>query len=483
MSEGYITSPLIKALTQETPNLINSFAIFGVSPSTSPNTPTPQIQELYKYPESYKFPLKAEQFIVPRNPTIIPLTNNDVFKEQPIRYITILPGEIESVLCVCIQQNEFLNITSDLINPTGLTTQLFSVKYYTQRTYCFTTTYPYFLALFPLLHYIAEHSYRNKLEYFYSVVLRLTLLSPNVCLNPIKPSLEAFIHLIFRIPQKQSNPLSFTIENNKYTFARSSPPLPSTPLSQSMSLVGDYSLIRLFCTMSVEEILNILSVMLCGMGVILISENISTATSCIFGFLALFYPFTWPGIFIPYIPDELFEFYETPVPILCSGKYPPYQCRVNAYVQELDQSYFSFFMSKISRSFISLQPNGFTLPWRSELLKKLTDCINKYVPKRPTMYDREKFIEMMPAERVIEFSSEVMKIMNECLYRRLENSVVNFCTEMKECSLDNFIKQFPQKFNTVGALFMKKFVESQHFNVWWYQLGLNTLKIKSSSTK
>lgn len=477
-------SPLIRALTKQSQSFITSFSIFGLPPSFVQSTESPQsaTKLLYQYPPSFEYPRKAEQFIVPHPPAVRQLENKEVFNLEQTPFITLLPSETNSTICVCVRQTEFLSIPSDLIQPTNLTTELFTTNklYITQRTYVFTTNIPYFTALVPILSYISECNYRHKIEYYKSVIVKVTDPSPSLCLTPITSILEAFIQQVFRIipPSDTKDTISVTLENHKLHFPRSPLHLPPMPLSVSLTLAADYSLIRLFMTMSVDDILNVLSVMLSGMGVILISDNVTTATSCTFGFLSLFYPFVWPGIFLPYIPTELYEFYESPVPILCAGGYPPYQCRVNAYVHELDQSYFNFFTSKLSRSFISVQPSTFVLPWRTEISKQLTAIVNKYIPKKPSEADRETMIELMNAEAITHFSEDVMMVMDKYLYRPLELMVINFCIEMPKCSLEEFIRQFPKKFNPAGASFMKKFTESQHFNVWWYQTGLDTLKVK-----
>ncbi|ELP90156.1 hypothetical protein EIN_406200, partial [Entamoeba invadens IP1] len=458
-------SPLTVALTTLTKTLITSFSIFGVSPSTAPNTPTPQISLLYKYPESYEFPLKSEQFIVPQPPTIskLPSVSKEIMKKHPTQYVTMLPGEETSTICVCLRQNEFLNITSDLINPVGLTAELFKEPYYTQRTYCFTTTCPYFNCLFALLSQLSEIGYRNKLEYYYSFILRVEMQSPNFTVNPIKALLEVKLQQFMKLERPTEAINVMLGNNNKTTFPCSKVFLSSqksSEIERSMGLVGDYSLIRLFCTMTVEDVLNTLCMMMCGYGVILLSDNVTSTSSCVLGLLTLFYPFYWPGIFIPYVPDILFEFFETPVPILCGGSYPPYKCKVNAYVEELDQGYWNYFTGRKTKYFDSVTLPEVLLPWRTELLNQLNVLVKTYVPTSPSVEEREVFIEMMDQKKVVDFSEHVRKVLREVLYNRLIQSVYNFCLKTKTDKLDLFIQKYPKQFYPKGYAFMKKFVES-----------------------
>ncbi|KAL7722637.1 UDENN domain-containing protein [Entamoeba marina] len=472
-------SPLIKALTTPSPTLITSFSIFGI-PHTSDIITPQHPQLLYKYPESFTYPLRSERFIVPRDPTIEELTSYDILKSS-FKYVTLLPGETESILCVCISKKEMLRLPSDLINPCELNNDSFNEKYVTERTYCLTTTCPFINALFPILSHLLECDYEKQRSFLNSNIINTPPHHLVTTVHPIKALLEAYVQQIFRLKQPEINSnVLISIKGINYEYLRSKLCVPPTKIASSMALVGDYSLIRLFATMKVDDILNVLSVMLTGVGVILINDNITTVTSCLLGLLSLFHPFNWPGICIPYVPDKLYELYETPVPILCGGKLPQEQCKVNAYVTELDTGYFSFFTSKISKSFDSFEPNGFVLPWRSELQAQLNDVVNRHLPKKPSAIDRETFFDRIPQETIVKFSGEIMKAMDEYLYRKLQLLVVNFCTSEKDCTLSSFMVEFPKKYNATGAEFMKKFVSSQHFNEWWYQLGLNTLKVNKA---
>ena len=474
-------SPLINALTSQSNSLIKSFTIFGFPHTTSPTTPKPEMEILYHTPKEFQFPQKAEDFIVPRKPTIQQISPNfDILRQPNQKYITILPNDNDSLLCICIYHNEFLNIVNDLINPTQITNELYRSDYYTQRIYCFTTNYPYLNALFPILDKFIDKGYRQKINYFYTQILKSITLNFNP--NPIKSILDAYIQKVLRMTTTNEENIVFKDDINKYTFLRSKVNTLKDPLHVSMKMLADYCLVRLFMTLSIDNILHLLKTMLCGTGVIIISEDISVATSCLFGLLALFFPFVWQGVIIPYVPDDLYEFYETPVPLLCAGKYPPIKCSVNAYVFELGQSYLSFFTSKVSKHFDSLPDLNVKLPYYREVKTHLNNTVDSFIKRKPSAAEREKYIEMMPQEQIIAFSEKIMSVMYDQLYFKMEDLIIRKNYALNYPSLDDFVAQFPKVFSPDLYGFMKKFAESQHFNTWWYEVNLRRKELKTKES-
>ena len=463
------SSPLVNALTKETPSLITSFSIFGIRHTTNPTTPNPKTEILFKYPESFNFPLNSEKFIAPKGCTIMQDVPNDQLKEPLMKYVTMLPSENDSTICVCLAQRELLALCSDLIEPMKLDRTVLQNKYYTDRVYCFTTTCPYINALLPMLQKLVECDNNRKLKFILS--------NGEISYSSSRSISEAMLQTMLKIPQPKENTISMKYDDGTYEYLRSSQKFSYTPLSRNILLLADYSLIRLFTCMSIDNILNCLSVMLMGVGVILISDDISNVTACVHGLMTLFQPFCWQGIYIPYIPDELYEMYEAPVPILCGGKLPPTKCCVDSYVFDLDQSYFSFFFSKLDKMFSYYQPESFIVPWRGALSEKLSRVVREFIPERLTGKACEEFCKKLSQEQIIKFSTRVMSIFNDVLYRNLENLITNERVKIPNYTLEMFMEKFPMKYELSGRLFMEKFVHSQHFNVWWYENGLDKIKV------
>ncbi|EKE39144.1 hypothetical protein ENU1_140500 [Entamoeba nuttalli P19] len=487
------SSPLERAITLTSSNLVSSFSIWGLPSNFKTDefsfwrkSYTYDAQKLFCYPPQADLQEHFSKFIAPQGVTATQTNKLNVLLEAPKKYLLILPGETSTSFCVCIVRKELLQFPSDFIEETVIQ------KIYTiganpivvDRIYCFVSECPHINALFSMLEDMEILDFHSKNNYIKAFYLR----------NGGNPS-EKYVSNKSRMIDYLNKVLAVEAPDLKeYSFSITIPPAPTRTFYRSclydslapgdkqaaccLQMIADYALPRLFVGVQIPVILSALSSLLSGNSVILVGNNASLITSSVFGLLALLYPFIWQGVLIPFVPVQLQEFLESPVPSLYGTEIPKDITRVIADVIQLEQG--SVFDPTLEKRIIKTNPViRHALPFAAELSSALGSCVQATfadIIKFKTFNERERALENIPQQKLVSFSSDVQQKIKHHLYDKLLSFVRNYCISKGPIDLPQFQQGFPQIIKHEShKQFIKEFIGSQHFNVWWYRNKMNEL--------
>ncbi|KAL7722257.1 UDENN domain-containing protein [Entamoeba marina] len=481
------SSPLERALTLTSSHLVSSFSIWGLPMDFHPSgfsffkkTVNYKAQKLFCYPPESNLQEQFSSFIAPQGVNCTETSKLNCLMEPPKKYLLILPGETSTSFCVCIVRKELLAFPSDFISETQIN-KVFTLgqnPVIVDRIYCFVSECPHINALFSLLEDMERYDFYYKNNWLRSYYLRT---GGNVSEKYVTDK-QRMIDYVQKVINVQACELS------DYNFTITIPPAPSrtffrTTLYESLNpadkqaacslqMIADYALPRLFIGVQIPVILSALSSLLCGNTVILVGSNSSLITSAVFGLLSLLYPFIWQGVLIPFVPLELQEFLESPVPSLYGTEVPKELVRVMGDVVQLEQG--SIFDPSVEKKI--MKTNAVVkhpLPFVSELSSALNSCVQatfSEVIKYRSFEERERALERIPHGKVVAFSSDIQQQIKHHLYDKLLSFVRNYCTNNGPVDLTQFQNGFPSIIkHDSHREFIKEFIQSQHFNVWWYK--------------
>eukprot|EP00941_MAST-03F_sp_MAST-3F-sp1_P000316 g316.t1 len=79
---------------------------------------------------------------------------------------------------------------------------------------------------------------------------------------------------------------------------------------------GKPPLARLLSSVTLEDLLRLVSAALCERRIIIVSRRMQVASECVHALASLLYPFTWQNIFLPVVPQHLIHVVMSPTPFI-----------------------------------------------------------------------------------------------------------------------------------------------------------------------
>ncbi|EDR21960.1 hypothetical protein EDI_272950 [Entamoeba dispar SAW760] len=471
-----VLTPLERALRQQSEDIIKSFMIIG-APVSNNFFPTSEQEVLYKYPNDLTISDKVITFL--KSPT--PFERISVKKyletERMHPAVTILPGSGLSQFAVIVSHLEPVCMHSTLINgPTVLPSTVSSFNA-VRRFYIFLCLQPHVIWLVKALKIIIEFDFGKKLALLSgkkeeSHELKKADLEELIrsLITSKSPQLE--FHIV-QTPNKQTNYKDYTIVltnlcKNKikkeiieksfhslkvrYTTIY---PLPN------MMLLCDFSIPILFTTLPLNIILDLFESILLETSVILTSTRPTLFTAGCFGLLSLLHPLSWQGVFLPMVPQSHIELLDVPVPGIF-GTQPLKGNPSNSGLLVNIDAFTPALNGEKKKQIQQLPPSRSVLPeqMRNSLIAAIEIVMNNWKGK---IKGNE-----------CEFTTEIMNIFWVSFFNKLfHNIIILNCDTIED--LKNNIFKLPED-DELNKNFLMRFIQTQHFNTWWFSQYLNYKK-------
>ena len=114
---------------------------------------------------------------------------------------------------------------------------------------------------------------------------------------------------------------------------------PSLDNNNNRLPLADIEFHILFAKLNASIITVIYDALLTEQSVLFISEELSILTTCIEIMLHLIYPFTWPFVYIPILPNCLYDYLDAPQPMLVGGsRYLRHKAPSHIIIVDLDNN-------------------------------------------------------------------------------------------------------------------------------------------------
>lgn len=78
-----------------------------------------------------------------------------------------------------------------------------------------------------------------------------------------------------------------------------------------------------WCTLSAEDLVDILELLLTETSLIVIGSNLALVSAAVQSLIPLLQPLKWSGVFLPVLPSRMYEFLDAPVPLVAGCQIPP----------------------------------------------------------------------------------------------------------------------------------------------------------------
>jgi len=362
--------------------LFDAFCVFGVPLSKEaekkaglPQTQVlPKVSVLYQYPKEEVggqklIPHDAEKFALPRGAVTGRVRrtasssdlNKMLYSSEEVRklsnsYVFILSGGGEAgstIYGICVTNQELLAESTSMVGrlPNVAPIPLGATRQTTHRVYCFLTRHPCFRLHFDLLYALLS---QERLQHMIAsttgeVPTSLELDADSASIVTI---LEAYRS--FQVPSPGES-ISFPLT------LPGMPPLGfDCPTGDSEAkLLAEWGGL-VFSLLSLDHILAILSALLTEHSIVVVSDNLGLLSSFAMIIVAMLRPFSWQGMFIPILPDELEDFLHSPVPFISGVTTEP--------PPVLDDSHVHVYLS---RDAIRVPKTVPTLPQATQLKEQL----------------------------------------------------------------------------------------------------------------
>lgn len=191
--------------------------------------------------------------------------------------------------CVCLvfteeaPQSVYLNLIPAVI-PAN--------KYYYEKAICLISEFPFF----------------ENLKTFLGELYRIQVSSS--CSTYIERYISYFTESVSINTNEITKALAFDIGNSSLKFY-------AQPIYfRESDYFKDDIYLALVATMSLETFLEVLKFILLEGKLIFVSKSCNLLTNVITNLISLLFPFTWPHILIPILPEKMLQFIQAPVPFI-----------------------------------------------------------------------------------------------------------------------------------------------------------------------
>ncbi|KAL7717204.1 UDENN domain-containing protein [Entamoeba marina] len=454
-------TPLERAMRQQSEKLVESFFIIGAVVSNN-FFPDSRQELLYKYPADCNVSDKVISFL--KSPT--PFERISVKKyleiERMHAAVTILPGSGVSQFAVIVSHLEPVCLHSSLMSGPIILPSTIASFNAVRRFYVFICLQPHVLGLVEALKLFIQFDFDAKLAMLSSSRHPQHQLKKEELEEMLSTLMTSYApNLSYSIPQIPTHTTNFKgytlvlshhIKDNKTTKKCLHPltirytslyPLPN------LMLLCDFSLPYLFTLLPLDTILNIFSEIILETSVLFTSTKPTSFTSCC--------------VFLPLIPQSHLEILDVPVPGIF-GTQPLSQKPLNSGLLVNNQTPSKQTPSKQTPS---KQTTSKQTPLKQTQPKQTT--------KLPLSLEEnlraalENVIESWKGEirkNCCDFSTEVMNVFWISFYMKLFSIILGF-EEEDIGQLKNRIKE-SNVLDEQMIEFLIRFIQTQHFNTWWY---------------
>ena len=464
-------TPLERALRQQAEKTIQSFLIIG-APISNNFFPISSQELLYKYPHDLKLSDKVIAFL--KSPTRFERISLKKYMEieRMEAAVTILPGSGLSQYAVIVSHLEPVCMHSSLIPGPIILPSTISSFNAVRRFYVFICLQPHILGLVSALKIMIKFDFGKKLSLLTGKsddshdLKRIEL--EEMIRSLIEADAPRLEFLEVQVPRNEFEYLGYVMvlthslrDKNKQIIKKSCQhsfnvkytslyPIPN------LMLISDFAIPLLFEILPITIILDIFEAILIETSVIVTSSKPSYFTAVCFGFLCLLHPLSWQGVFLPIVPESHLELLDAPVPGIFGTqplRYNPsssgYLVNIDAFVQTIEKE------KKKEKEKIA-EPK---LPTQSILPHRMRQNLKASLEEILSHWKGQY------KNRESEFTTEILNIMWISFYNKLFYFIVQFeCDSLDELHLK--LKEIDE--DEATKTFLMKFIQTQHFNAWWF---------------
>lgn len=464
MSE--VLTPLERALRQQSEKLAESFLIIG-PPVSNIFFPDSRQLVLYTYPPKLSVSETVISFL--KSPTpFMRMSKKKYFDvDRMDSAVTILPGSDLSQYAVIVSHLEPVCMHSSLINgPIEIPSTISSFNV-VRRFYIFICLQPHVRGLVETLKFFIRFDFESKLKMMLENKTSADDGTSKAILEDILRSvLESQSPRLFfdplQIPNSFTDYKGYTLIVSYHKCQKSTEvchhplmirytsmyPLPN------MMLLSDFAFPTFFTLLPVSIILDIFEAALLETSVIFTSTRPKYSTACCFGLLSLLHPLSWQGVFLPIVPHSHKELLEAPVPGIY-GTQPLKRNPSNSGLLVNTDSFLSVTTEKKKAPPPTELPSSNTvLP--KDLRKSLQQAMEGVVMKYRDDMD----------ENICMFTTEMLTTLWELFYKHVFGLLVG----LQEPDFERLRKAIiaSPSIDTEMSQFLLQFIQTQHFNSWWF---------------
>lgn len=230
---------------------------------------------------------------------------------------------------------------------------------------------------------------------------------------------------------------------------------------EEASHLEDWAVVSLCCSLSLENILSLLTAALLEKQIVVFSNNLGELSAVSLALIPMLRPFKWQSLYLPILPQHMVDFLDAPVPFICGVQHKTsdlrartsHLCRINVYKDD-----------------VKLQWEG----GKSLRLPRMNDVVRILYPLHQAVVEasanRKKRPVIDPSQAAVEASKEFLGAWRAYVNSLVSSIRYHSITDVNEggdAKVAILLKEsFLGTYTGRDRSFMRAFVETQMFSAY-----------------